>query len=310
MASTERSRSPGRFPTCASPIEAHPARHSANRRARRQRTNGHKLVRARRTHPQGPGAASSGGAARCDRGTGSPRRRPRRTIRLARPLADRGRPFREAKMDAYDVCSACARHIKRQERCCPFCDAAHSRPGSTRPWMARVSRAQWLAFGSTLAAAGCLPTVSTESPLEGGVGVLEDASPNVFAGCNDASATFFCGPNDDGGGACCNRATQYCSQNPYSGARRGCSDFGAGLVVPFPTHCLPSPTCECISGSAVDSGTCGNTMYVRCDNLDDGGGLGLSCYGPCYGSPPARLERAESAPRIRERMGHRSAASA
>jgi hypothetical protein len=59
-------------------------------------------------------------------------------------------------MTLYEVCIACARHIKSEERSCPFCGAVHERNPPALPRLnGRVSRAHWLAFGSTLAMMSC-----------------------------------------------------------------------------------------------------------------------------------------------------------
>jgi hypothetical protein len=61
-------------------------------------------------------------------------------------------------MDAFEVCLACRRHIKKVESSCPFCGANHAprRPRAGRP-TPRLSRAGWLAsaLASSLAVASC-----------------------------------------------------------------------------------------------------------------------------------------------------------
>lgn len=70
-------------------------------------------------------------------------------------------------MDAYDVCVECACHIKREELACPFCAAPHApKPLPAIRWSPRMSRAQWLAFGSTLAVAGCTEHVPRPLPSD------------------------------------------------------------------------------------------------------------------------------------------------
>jgi hypothetical protein len=59
-------------------------------------------------------------------------------------------------MNPYNACASCSRYIKRGDRGCPFCGSANRPVRQEEPRLsARMSRARWLAFGSTLAIAGC-----------------------------------------------------------------------------------------------------------------------------------------------------------
>jgi len=49
----------------------------------------------------------------------------------------------------------------------------------------------------------------------------------------------------------------------------------------FPSACVATPTCECAAG----------VSYGECEELDGGGIEFDPICPPCYGSPPARLER-------------------
>jgi hypothetical protein len=182
-------------------------------------------------------------------------------------------------MDAYDLCSACACHIKTEESNCPFCGASHAeRPRTARRWFTRVSRAQWLAFGSALAAVGC-------SGEHSSVSSAQEVAGGATGACGVASATFVCHPyalqsgdrTDDGG--VCKRATQYCQLWPGPGGG-GClsKDDPASAL---PVECRACPTCSCV----MQHGGC------SCVEFDDAGGIGMTCTVGCYGSPPARLER-------------------
>ena len=69
----------------------------------------------------------------------------------------------------FDVCRRCARHVKSAEPSCPFCGASHTPNRSGRPAVrGRVSRAHWLAFGSTLALLSC-----NDSPRRSDAGDLD-----------------------------------------------------------------------------------------------------------------------------------------
>jgi hypothetical protein len=101
------------------------------------------------------------------------------------------------------------------------------------------------------------------------------------------SGAFACGSGgpDAGGGGTCDRATQYCSPE-YS-----------------PASCKPLSQLANAT-SFVDSGTCGSCPTCACIPPNDGswectcfednfGGLTVTCsQSSCYGSPPARVDRA------------------
>jgi hypothetical protein len=154
-------------------------------------------------------------------------------------------------MNAYDLCSNCARHIKTHESRCPFCGATHTRKRhAARQLLSRMSRAQWLAFGSTLAVVGCGDKPGT--PL---------ASVDASDGSIDAPAR-----------PCpCDLATQFCR----GGTSNSCGPPGCFAL---PSDCVASPTCGCLANHI--GGNCA---------INDAGAIEVTCS--CYGSPPARLER-------------------
>jgi hypothetical protein len=88
-------------------------------------------------------------------------------------------------MDAYDVCTACDCHIKTEEPRCPFCGVPHTpNARSARRSLVRMSRAQWLAFGSTLAVVGCtehFPSIPVSQPVA-------DATMPEASALDDSSA--------------------------------------------------------------------------------------------------------------------------
>jgi hypothetical protein len=215
-------------------------------------------------------------------------------------------------MDAYEVCSSCACHIKRTELRCPFCAAPHASSARVARFASRMSRAQWLAFGSTLTLVSCsgavqpLPSSGTDSGSPSQQTADASTSPGWDAR-NPTSATEDSGrdtdavaaadagsPTDDAAteasacavtgaftcnGTTCDRASQYCQM--YNGGNEvGCQADDAGFN--FPPQCYGCPTCACIGQQL--TGTC------HCVDIDDGGGIGIECIG-CYGAPPARLER-------------------
>jgi hypothetical protein len=106
--------------------------------------------------------------------------------------------------------------------------------------------------------------------------------------CAARSGTMTCaGVLDDGGAAYCDRSTQLCSTIGSYGSP-GCVGYGdvpPGLKESAAAACGACPTCDCLldaGGVFVARGTCSD---------DDAGGLAVTAWSSCYGSPPARLRR-------------------
>jgi hypothetical protein len=228
------------------------------------------------------------------------------------------------------------RVVKRNDRVCPSCGAANRRGQEEEPpCSARVSRARWLALSSTLAIAGCSgdatltamnppdATASRQPPrryVESGATqdslsdsgipvidpeVMEDAGTQDGASAclpsdarvpfAPASGTFPCG------NVMCDRATQWCHAASGGALWNSCRPLATTCADPYPpgdagcgngTFCWYADCdgglrrCACVT-------TCG--YYGWCSD-DDAGGITVGC-GPCYGAPPARLERlARAAP--------------
>lgn len=174
-------------------------------------------------------------------------------------------------MNGYEVCTACACLIKAHESKCPFCAAARTATApSILKALPRTSRAQWLALCSTLAMAGC----SGEAPpATQDAGAADGHTSNGDAATTPVpQGTLACGASN--GVQTCSRASQYCMID--ANARASCVDFAT-------SPCAASHTCACVDKVLNDP--------VHCGCGDDGsGGIEASCS-PCYGSPPARLER-------------------
>jgi hypothetical protein len=222
-------------------------------------------------------------------------------------------------MSGFDVCTACACYIKRHEALCPFCGAPHvAAPRAALHSRRRVSRAQWLAFGSTLAAAGCTTTsaeqgvdASTTTDAEAiheaaadstvvvdatadAVGFGVDAAGDVRdagdewtsaldGSCATWSGVFACTFSSDNDASCvpCGRGSHYCVSDRSNTPTKGCFDNGAGPFAMDP---------QCDAGSYCACFRLQNYGQCRCVDLDDAGAIEVSCFG-CYGAPPARLER-------------------
>jgi hypothetical protein len=203
-------------------------------------------------------------------------------------------------MSVYHVCSGCDRYVKREDRMCPFCGMVIATIGrdETRPpaaW-ARTSRAQWLAYASTLTMVGCLARTIDGNTRQG----AEPASKGVAA----STAISPCGPVEDAG-VSCDPKTQYCFDDTYDYmGDYSCvpKDAGPLAATGGGDHCpcqADDSGLGCLfsreltfdgSSQALCSGN------FHCDE-DDRGAVTVSCHS-CYGSPPARLER-----RARRRTG-------
>ena len=90
--------------------------------------------------------------------------------------------MRSMTMDAFDVCAGCRCHIKRQERRCPFCGTSHVPGPVASRNVARMSRARWLAFGSTLTLMSCTDSTAKPTDDAAGVDTAQSDSPNDALG--------------------------------------------------------------------------------------------------------------------------------
>jgi hypothetical protein len=90
-------------------------------------------------------------------------------------------------MSFFDVCVGCSRHVKTTESTCPFCGTARRPTAGTRPLpLRRVSRAHWLAFGSTVMLAACTESGAGDAP---GAAQTDATTPATDATTPNADAT-------------------------------------------------------------------------------------------------------------------------
>jgi hypothetical protein len=176
-----------------------------------------------------------------------------------------------------------------------------------------MSRAHWLAFGSTLVGIGCNGSMATEPIADA---APDDAAPAQVApddasiAPHDASAADDRKPDDDATTDAAGREAGYPSPNT-SCPRRGTFACGASLNCDRATEiCFNGSYCAAIATVGylqIDSGACAACPTCACfppglrPNCNQGvscfednfGGLSVSCssQGGCYGSPPARLDR-------------------
>jgi hypothetical protein len=230
-------------------------------------------------------------------------------------------------MDAYEVCTACSCHIKTTESCCPFCGVprAPKARATMRPWV-RMSRAQWLAFGSTLAVVGCTehfpaapaPPQVADATMPEATASDDSSTPEtgtwdeakaVEASTSDQVTGLEAAALGDAGwdaslddaadaiaiadvhfpcGRSCDPATQYCFENDR-GPGPACIDQDAyNGTASVAQQCLTSFTCACLADAG--AGVTQNNGIAGCFCSDWEAGVFISCI-LCYGSPPARLER-------------------
>jgi hypothetical protein len=172
-----------------------------------------------------------------------------------------------------------------------------------------MSRAQWLAFGSTLVT-GCVtpsdppaparPVVDAAADVTANDAVATDArvvdsrdvgapwdAPAGDAPAGDAPAVVDAGSCAGHPGTfpcssvlCCDRATEYCSTSEFSGA--SCVPIDS----PAAPQCVAEHVCDCVDGGPGYYGP-----GCSCIQDDDAGAITIACRA-CYGSPPARLRRA------------------
>ena len=216
--------------------------------------------------------------------------------------------------DAYEPCRSCQRHVKREDAACPFCGAARSTARThVRREMTRISRAHWLAFGSTLVGIGCNGSMAAEPFADAGAAPDDAATARVApddatTAPHDASAADDRKPDEDapadaarreagypspdtscprrgtfacGGSMNCDRATEVCFNSQCASiATVGYLQIDSGA-------CAACPTCACFPPGRRPDCTAGVSCFE-----DNFGGLTVSCsQAGCYGSPPVRLDR-------------------
>lgn len=99
-------------------------------------------------------------------------------------------------MEAFDVCTGCRCHIKRYERICPFCAAPHVAAPALPRQIDRMSRARWLAIGSTLTLMSCTDSTPKPAPQEDAAGV-DTAPSDSSADANDVTGSADVTDSDD-----------------------------------------------------------------------------------------------------------------
>lgn len=181
-------------------------------------------------------------------------------------------------MDSYVLCVSCDCFIKQQEQACPFCGAAAKKSPSERPRpTTRMSRGQWVALGTTLAAFGPLGCSSPSAPASGSTEQqqqtgTDDAGQDADPDADPIDTTVDAIPC---GATTCDRATQVCVS----------SDLHPTACQTIPPTCAGrGATCDCVA-SLLSSCACKSIAP---------GAIALTCYNGsngCYGSPPARIRR-------------------
>lgn len=214
---------------------------------------------------------------------------------------------------SFNPCASCRCLVKSHDATCPFCGAlVLPRTGvAHRVHAPRMSRAMWLAFGSSIATAAGLacatsPTVPTDT-----VGSASNVDPREDSGDHDADAidAFVIdgeGRTDgevplswatcDAGTGCactpcgsstCDTATEYCEEAHYK-----CTGQPSCTRATF--RCMPRTygvVCNAAPAISCTQDACGRVVQVAtAEDCCSTCNIGCATSG-CYGSPPARLER-------------------
>ena len=229
------------------------------------------------------------------------------------------------------LCAECACHIKTTETSCPFCGAVREAkgPGPAAVAPARMSRAQWLALGSALAALGCSSEATPSSSQQAKL-VINDASTGAGASPDAAHEPDPTGAIQAmGAGVLDSGVIDADAATQVAVAKTPCGDGGCDpgstvcviqTTTSLPTNapgnsdgvkssCMPRPADgSCFLGVC---GCLGFSDFDTCDDMADPTGEGMQACGsetcavddagvvrvddnsvqPCYGAPPARLER-------------------
>jgi hypothetical protein len=174
-------------------------------------------------------------------------------------------------------CAACGNFVKTADALCPFCGATMATWRARSP-AARMSRAAWLALGSSAAALGCAVTLTACAGDDTDGATASAVTRDDGGSSSDAASaqTFACGD------ASCNIATEFCSDDTCQGGGASCTPIDGG----FPAVCAATPTCACLAPYEANSG-----YQFGCGVSDAGGMTWFATCAGCYGSPPARLER-------------------
>ncbi|CAN5651979.1 hypothetical protein BH09MYX1_BH09MYX1_27470 [soil metagenome] len=102
-----------------------------------------------------------------------------------------------------------------------------------------------------------------------GFSPLIDAEPTENVGLVDGGGPFLCGYCIcDGRTRYCNTTEKFPALDPNFGDASACGD--AGRCLPYPSGCLPTPTCACLA----KAGAC------SCDRSAVGDGLSAGCFYP------------------------------
>jgi hypothetical protein len=138
-----------------------------------------------------------------------------------------------------------------------------------------VSRARWLAFGSTALFVACGGQVESQPYRD--AGTTTNASSATADGSSATVQGRVC-PTRGGAFAC---GSDYCDS-----AVQACDNGSCVAYDQLAAACGGCPTCDCIQ---IES-NCGCTDFT--------GAVIITCWSPppsssggCYGAPPARLER-------------------
>ena len=221
----------------------------------------------------------------------------------------------KAMANAFTSCASCRCLVKSDDSVCPFCGAVVVQRAAVahRVQGPRMSRAMWLAFGSSIATAAGLACSSSHTPPTATAGSAAEIDPTQGSGNVDARASdpavidagserangdpFPTATCDAGTGcACtpcgkitCDTATEYCEYRKYA-----CAGAADCTFETEPSACVPRTngvSCGASANATCTQDVCGRVVVEQTiEDCCHACGMGCATSG-CYGSPPARLER-------------------
>jgi hypothetical protein len=224
-------------------------------------------------------------------------------------------------MGHFYACASCARYVTEADEACPFCGASRDeRCQAAPPRPPRMSRARWLAYGSTIAAVGCSGGGTAGGAGQDATAPREAAAVELEAGREDTASPHDASPPGEGGGGTDGDVSAEGDvagdgQIAEAGADCGGSDLGGFAPAQGSFVCLQAPYSLSLGNSAYSDASliCDRaTQYCvlystggACESLSDtcsaryylepkpgacdGGVLRCECLTGCFAPPSASM---------------------
>lgn len=168
-------------------------------------------------------------------------------------------------MNRFTPCSSCARHVKTSDTKCPFCGTARCAQAATRRQrIRRMSRARWLAHGSTLAILGCTGNGASTPPSD------QDATATFVRDATSPSAGDTEARSANGDDTALEDGAQAAvgSAKGNDSALGGTTDADAATTPSDSGTATPSDASGCVANLASAGFTLGHGQFLC---LQDGG---------------------------------------